>query len=115
MKTSTLTLPGLVIIAAAATTGCVSVRKVAIDDSPRKNVRFESVETMQLFYDAILVQRFPLERKPSRVQVGQTLYSSERRPSANVVFNEAAEVADINHDGVISAQEVHTYVSKTVN
>jgi hypothetical protein len=111
MKKATITLAVCLAFASAALTGCVSVHKVTIKDAPRKTVRFESAETMRPFYEAILVKHFPKDGKPSRVRVGNTLYTWETRPSADVVFNDAVTAADTDGDGVISALEAGKYTS----
>ncbi len=101
-------------LASMAVAGCVSVHKVTIEDAPHKTVRFESAETMQTFYEALLVKHFPKDGKPSELLVGNTLYTRETRPSANVVFNQAVLAADIDGDGIITAQEASRYTSNSV-
>lgn len=115
MKKTALTFAVYLTITATVVTGCVSVHKVSIKDAPRKNVRFESAEAMQTFYDTLLAKHFPKDGKPSRVRVrvGETLYTSETRPSSDVAFNDGITVADTDGDGVVSEREARTYASTT--
>ena len=89
--------------------GCIAVRKVRYDDAPRTSVQFDSAEASSTFYDAILARKFPSSGKGSRILVGQTLYSSETRPSANVLFNAAVTATDANRDGMISTAEAQAF------
>lgn len=98
-------------VASTAFTGCVSVHKVTIKDAPRKNVAFESSRAMQTFYDALLAKHLPKDGKPSRVRVGETLYTWETRFSSNLAFNDGVAAADTDGDGVISEREATTYAS----
>lgn len=95
--------------ATAMLTGCVSVHKVSHTDAPRTNVKFESLAAAGTFYDALLVSRFPGAGKHSKLLVGQTLYTRETRPSANVMFNTAAATADLNADGTILESEAEAF------
>lgn len=94
-----------------ALTGCVSVHKVAIKDAPRRDMAFESPEAVRVFYDALLSRRYPKDDKPSRVTAGQTLYTRETRPSANVAFNDGASQADVDANGMITVQEARVFAS----
>ncbi len=111
MNRNALILAALLGLFAMAATGCVSVHRVTITDAPRKSVSFESPDAMRTFYDALLARRFPKTRKPSQIIAGQTLYTREIRPSANVAFNTGVAAADTNADGVISLREAEAYAS----
>ena len=103
--------PLLLAVATMSTflTGCVAVHKVHYEDATRTNVRFESLNASSTFYDALLAKKFPSQGKDSRVLLGQTLYTRETRHSANVVFNSAVAVADVNHDTIISDTEANFF------
>ena len=92
-------------------TGCLAVHKVHYSDATRTDARFESLKASNTFYEALLARKFPSDGKPSRILFGQTLYSSETRPSANVVFNSAAAAADLNHDAFITEREANTFAT----
>jgi hypothetical protein len=101
--------------AGLACMGCVAVHKVTTQDANRVHVEFESAEAMELFYQGLLVRRFPTDGKPSGIVVGQTIYTRSTRPSANVVFNEAATVADLDRNGVITVDESITFAAAKPN
>jgi hypothetical protein len=93
-------------------TGCVAVHKVHYKDAARRDVRFESLKASSTFYDALLAKKFPAQGKPSRIILGQTLYTWETRPSANFVFNSAVTAADLNQDELISDFEADTFAAR---
>jgi hypothetical protein len=99
---------GLAVISTAFV-GCVSVHKVTIEDAPRHHVSFESAQAMQIFYDTLLAHHLPAGGKPSRVRVGETVYTREMRPSSNVAFNTGVAIADTDTNGVISTAEATSY------
>ena len=105
----------LLILAAMTTstllTGCVAVHKVHYEDATRTDVRFESLKASSTFYDALLAKTFPAQGKDSRILLGQTLYTWEMRHSANVIFNSAVALADLNHDAIISDTEAHSFAA----
>jgi hypothetical protein len=109
MKTTLLILTAITTL--TFLTGCVAVHKVHYKDATRTDVRFESLEASSTFYDALLAKKFPPPGKDSRILLGQTLYTSETRHSANVVFNTAAAVADLNQDAIISDSEAHSFAA----
>jgi len=109
MKTIPLILA--VVTASPFLTGCVAVHKVHYKDARRADVRFESVGASNTFYDALLAKKFPSDGKHSRILLGQTLYTWETRDSANVIFNSAAAVADLNQDAIISDTEAHSFAA----
>ena len=111
MNKNALILTAFLGLAAMAASGCVSVHKVTIKDAPRRAVGFESAEAVRTFYDALLAKYLPLERKPSRIIAGQTLYTWETRLSSNAAFNQGVIVADTDGDGVISMREATAYES----
>ena len=92
-------------------TGCLAVHKVHYKDTARTDVRFESVKASSTFYDALLAKKFPSQGKPGRIILGQTLYTRETRPSANLVFNSAVTAADVNQDALISEFEADTFAA----
>jgi hypothetical protein len=92
-------------------TGCVAVHKVHYTDATRTDVRFESLKASSTFYDALLAKKFPSQGKHSRILLGQTLYTWETRHSANVIFNSAVTVADLNQDAIISDTEAHSFAA----
>lgn len=99
-------------LAGLALTGCVSVHKVTIQDAPRKAIEFESADAMRTFYDALLARLLPVERKPSRIIAGQTLYTRETKLSGNMAFNRAVTAADADGNGLISQAEATAYASR---
>jgi hypothetical protein len=107
--------PTLLILAAVTTstllTGCVAVHKVHYEDATRTDVRFESLQASSTFYDALLAKKFPSQGKHSRILLGQTLYTREKRDSANVIFNLAVAAADLNQDTIISDTEAHSFAA----
>jgi hypothetical protein len=109
MKTTPLILAA--VTTSTLLTGCVAVHKVHYKDATRTDVRFESLEASSTFYDALLAKKFPPPGKDSRILLGQTLYTSETRPSANVVFNSAVAVADLNQDAIISDAEANLFAA----
>ena len=92
-------------------TGCVAVHKVHYKDATRTDVSFESLKASSTFYDALLAKKFPAQGKDSRILLGQTLYTRETRHSANVIFNSAVAVADLNQDTIISDAEAHSFAA----
>jgi hypothetical protein len=92
-------------------TGCVAVHKVHYKDATRKEVHFESLNASSTFYDALLAKKFPSQGKQSRILLGQTLYTRETLHSANVIFNSAVAVADLDQDAIISDTEAHSYAA----
>jgi hypothetical protein len=93
-------------------TGCVAVHKVRYNDAPRTNVEFESLAAAHTFYDKLLARNFPISGKRSKLLIGQTIYTKETRPSANVVFNAGAAAADMNGDEMISESEARAFASR---
>ena len=109
MKTTLLILTAITTL--TFLTGCVAVHKVHYKDATRTDVRFESLKASSTFYDALLAKKFPAQGKDSRILLGQTLYTRETRHSANVVFNSAVAVADLNQDAIISDAEANLFAA----
>ena len=109
MKTTSLILTAVTML--TFLTGCVAVHKVHYKDATRADVSFESLKASNTFYDALLAKKFPSQGKDSRILLGQTAYTSETRDSANVVFNSAVAVADLNQDNMISDIEAHSFAA----
>ena len=109
MKTTLLILTAITTL--TFLTGCVAVHKVHYKDATRTDVRFESLKASSTFYDALLAKKFPPPGKDSRILLGQTLYTRETRQSANVVFNSAVAVADVNQDAIISDSEAKLFAA----
>ncbi|MGH7950863.1 MAG: EF-hand domain-containing protein [Limisphaerales bacterium] len=109
----------LAALLACVVSGCVT--KVTTENEPRKNVRFESAQATQIFYDAYLAHNynrnwFNKTNAISRtVSIGIHLpYWQYKTSTDNVRFNRAIELADTNHDGVISFSEAQTYATEVL-
>jgi hypothetical protein len=95
--------------------GCVTC--VTTKNEPRKSVRFTSAEAAQTFYEAYLEHEYQHYHSTNAVShvVSIGLHSPYWQSTAiteNVRFNRAVEMADTNHDGVISEAEAEGYAAK---
>lgn len=105
MKTTTV---AFAIVAAALTSGCVTV--ITRTDTPRETIRFSSAEAAQVFYDAYLAEADP---KSNSVTVAIALpYQRQEIKTDNVRFNAAASRADLNHDRIITRSEAGAFAKK---
>ena len=106
MKTTHLTIPAIIALFSCITAGCVS--HTTIKDEPRQSVRFSSPRSAQTFYDAYLSATSPEGRGSFNVFVALP-YRHQTVSTDNVRFNCAVQIADSNHNGVISKEEASAF------
>jgi hypothetical protein len=102
-------------LAGCLATGCVT-HYTTVKDEPRQTVQFASARAAQTFYEAYIRDHYvDAERDHANWSVDlETVPPYERRDlkTDNVLFNEAVQAADANHDGVISEAEARAYAAK---
>jgi len=101
----------------ASLAGCVDLAKY--EDAPRSDIHFESLKAATTFYDAVLDEHFTIPRKSDgtadkksiTIYIGENLVTWKTEKSSNVIFNEAAAIADANHDGTITENEADAFAA----
>jgi hypothetical protein len=99
--------------------GCVTY--VTTKNEPRDNVRFENAQAAQTFYDAYLAHSYNRNfyGKTNAVSRVVTIgihppYWQYKNMTDNVRFNRAVDLADANHDGLITLTEAQAYAEKVL-
>lgn len=111
----------LAVALAAVTVACIvsgCVTYVTTKNEPRQSARFTSPAAAETFYDAYLASEhrssyYRTNAVSHTVTISIYLpYLHYKTSTENVRFNHALELADANHDGVISDAEAREYAAK---
>jgi hypothetical protein len=105
----------IIILLGCIASGCVS--QTTFKDEPRQSVHFASAEAAQTFYDAYLARYYhfsPSDKtKTNEVAIFIAMpYWHHTVQTENYHFNHAIQLADTNHDGIISDAEAQAYAVK---
>lgn len=95
--------------------GTSCVRYTAYQNEPRRKVIFASARAAQNFYDGYVSLGTPYgngEVKAGLFIANPLPYWKNTVPTENVKFNAEIQVADTNHNGVISEKEARVYSEK---
>jgi hypothetical protein len=105
---------GLVVsLICAGGTGCVET--TIVRDAPRTGTTFESADGAKLFYEAYIAKNYVRDIKSNvavYVHLPPLPYWQREVKSDNVLFDDAVNAADTNHDGTISDDEARAYSDK---
>jgi hypothetical protein len=109
MKQTHIALSAFTAVLAFVACGCVT--HTTIKDAARNGIQFVTPLAAQTFYEAYLSASDP--QGHGSVEVYLPLPYSHRTVSTdNVRFNSAAQVADSNHDGIISEEEARAFAAQ---
>ena len=105
----------IIVLLGCIASGCVT--RTTFKDEPRQSVHFASAEAAQTFYDAYLARNYryspPDKTKMNEVTVIIAMpYRLFTVQTENFRFNHAIQLADTNHDGIISDVEAQAYAVK---
>lgn len=110
MKHPHIALSAFAAVLVGLASGCVV--STTIKDAPRNPVRFASPLAAQTFYDAYLSAAYPQDRTLLSLSMPSP-YAHRTVSTDNVRFNSAVQIADSNHDGVISEKEARAFAAQT--
>ena len=109
MKTKCLLIPAILALVIAS--GCVT--RTTVKNEPRQSVHFASQQAAETFYNAYLAFYYPSNKTNSvAVWFGLPFYQHREISTDNVRFNAAVQLADSDHDGMISDAEAQAYAAK---
>lgn len=101
----------LITVLTCLASGCVV--HTTVKNPSRQPIRFETAKTAQTFYDTYLAAADP--KGNGSLSVGLSLplpYRHQTVETDNVRFNAAVEMADRNHDRVISKDEAQAFAAQ---
>jgi hypothetical protein len=108
MKKKSIAIPAIITLLCCITSGCVT--RTTVKDEPRQSVQFASAQAAQTFYDAYISHYY---QSSAQLTVALPLpYTHSKLVSDDVRFNHAVQLADTNHDGIISESEAQAYAEK---
>jgi hypothetical protein len=82
-----------------------------VKDASRQNIHFATPQAAQTFYDTYLSVADPKGHGSTAVYLPLP-YWHRTVSTDNVRFNSAAQIADSNHDGVISEEEARAFAAQ---
>ena len=105
----------IIMLLGCVASGCVT--RTTFKDEPRQSVHFASAEAAQTFYDAYLARNYrfspPDKAETNEIAVFIVMpYRHYTVQTENFRFNHAIQLADTNHDGIISDVEARAYAAK---
>lgn len=101
----------LITVLTCLASGCVM--HTTVKNPSRQPIRFETAKTAQTFYDTYLAAADP--KGNGSLSIGLSLplpYRHQTVETDNVRFNAAVEMADRNHDRVISKNEAQAFATQ---
>lgn len=111
MKQTQMARSGLITVMTCLASGCVV--HTTVRNPSRQSIRFESAKTAQTFYDTYLSAADP--KGNGSLAIGLSLplpYWHKTVETDNVRFNAAVQMADTNHDGFLSKDEVQAFAAQ---
>src|SRR3954470_4244333 len=108
MRTKYLIIPTAIVLMSMP--GCVT--RTTAKNEPRQSVHFSSEQAVETFYEAYLAISYPSDKQNVvAVWIGLP-YTHRKISTENVHFNQAIQLADSDHDGIISDDEAQAYAAK---
>ncbi len=109
MKTMSIRHLTITTLLCCLASSCVTYTKY--QDEPRRKVRFSSAPTAQTFYDAYASVDSPIGHGSVYAFLPLTPYWQRTKETENTKFNAAIQIADTNHDNLISEKEARPYAT----
>ncbi|MES2659544.1 MAG: hypothetical protein V4689_13075 [Verrucomicrobiota bacterium] len=110
MKTTSIRHLTTLVLLCGFTSSCVTYTKYK--DETRTKVNFSSTSTAQTFYDAYASVDSPMGNGCLVAKIPLPLpYWQMTKDTENTKFNAAVQIADTNHDNIISKKEARAYAA----